>query len=257
MSENQSPMEPIDDIDPDDPYTLTAPLEIQSVLRNIKLSKSLVHVYVLGQEASAITTVLDVDSKENRLVIDSFNDPTVTQQVQRARKLIAQATLDRIHVKFVCPPLASCEFEGKAALEAAMPTALSYLQRRDAYRIETPVVNPVMCTITLSEESKTRKVRLPLADISIGGIGLYDEQQLPEHSIGTIYEDCQIALPEVGNLTAVLRIQHVTDQTLTNGKTRLRLGCAFVNPSNSAINMVQRYVGRLERELLAKKRGFV
>ena len=118
-------------------------------------------------------------------------------------------------------------------------------------------MNPVMCTITLSEDTKTRKVRLPLADISIGGIGLYDEQQLPEHSIGTIYEDCQIVLPEVGNLTVALRIQHVTDQTLTNGKTRLRLGCAFVNPSNSAINMVQRYVGRLERELLAKKRGFV
>ncbi|MAL01283.1 MAG: flagellar brake protein [Alcaligenaceae bacterium] len=257
MSENQSPMESIDDIDPADPYTLTAPLEIQSVLRNIKLSKSLVHVYVLGQDASAITTVLDVDSKENRLIVDSFNDPTVTQQVQRARKLVAQATLDRIHVKFVCPPLAPCEFEGKPALQAAMPAALSYLQRRDAYRIETPVVNPVMCTITLSEDTKTRKVRLPLADISIGGIGLYDEQQLPEHSIGTIYEDCQIVLPEVGNLTVALRIQHVTDQTLTNGKTRLRLGCAFVNPSNSAINMVQRYVGRLERELLAKKRGFV
>ncbi|MBC7203374.1 MAG: flagellar brake protein [Pusillimonas sp.] len=256
MSENQSPMEPVDDIDPNDPYTLTAPLEIQSVLRNIKLNKSLVHIYVLGQDASAITTVLDVDSKEDRLIVDAFNDPAVAQQVKRARKLIAQATLDRIHVKFVCPPLEPCDFEGKPALKAAMPTALSYLQRRDAYRIETPVVNPVMCTITLSEDNKARKVHLPLADISIGGVGLYDEQQLPGHSTGTLYRDCQIALPDVGNFSVALRIQHVTDQTLTNGKTRLRLGCAFVNPSNSAVNMVQRYVGRLERELLAKKRGF-
>jgi|TARA_R110000851_G_scaffold165169_2_gene309954 c-di-GMP-binding flagellar brake protein YcgR len=250
-------MDPIDDIDPDDPYTLKSPLEIQSVLRNIKLNKSLVHIFVLGQDASAITTVLDVDSKADRLIVDAFNDANVTQQVQRARKLVAQATLDRIHVKFVCPPLEPCEFEGKPALKAVMPKALSYLQRRDAYRIETPVASPVMCTITSSEDSKAHKVHLPLADISIGGLGLYDEQQLPEHAIGTIYEDCQIALPEVGSLTVALRIQHVTDQTLTNGKTRLRLGCAFVNPSNSAVNMVQRYVGRLERELLAKKRGFV
>src|SRR5690606_35913638 len=106
MSENQAqPEPPIDDIDPNDPHTLTAPLEIQSVLRNIKLSKSSVHIYVVGQTASAITTVLHIDSKSNKLIVDSFNDASANQQVQRARKLIGQATLDRIQVKFVCPPL--------------------------------------------------------------------------------------------------------------------------------------------------------
>lgn len=257
MTDDQSlPAPPTDNIDPGDLHTLTSPLEIQSVLRNVKLNRALVHIYIQGQNTSAITSILDVNAKTSLVTFDALNDASLNQQIQQAQKLIAQTSLDRIQVKFICPPVSPCDFDDKPAFQAATPAAMSYLQRRDAYRIETPVATPVICTITVSTNQQTRKFKLPLADISNGGVGLYDELQLPETSIGTVYEDCQISLPNVGSLNIALRIQYLTEQPLTNGKPRLRLGCAFVSPSGTAINMVQRYTGRLERELLAKKRGF-
>jgi c-di-GMP-binding flagellar brake protein YcgR len=256
MDDQSYPAPPTDHIDPDDPHTMTAPLEIQSVLRNVKLGRALVHLHVPGMASSMITTILDVDSKQDLLIFDSSADAHMNQQIQRARKLICQASVERIQVKFVCPAAKPCEFEGKPAFATTFPAALSYLQRRDYFRIDTPVANPVMCRITVIENKKPRVVTLPLADISAGGVGLYDEMQLPDHSMGTVYKDCQITLPDVGLLKVDLRIKHVVEQTLPNGKARFRLGCEFERPSGPMLNLVQRYVSRLERELIAKRRGF-
>ena len=254
-SSNQNAL-PNTNIDVNDPHTLSAPLEIQSVLRNIQRQRSLLHVHVSNSVTAMISTILEIDSEKNLMIFDISADASTNLRVQSAAKIIVETSLEKIHIKFVCGQVTACDFEGKPALCAPLPQALSYLQRRDFYRINTPITHPVMCRIAVRENSKSKVVSLPLGDISGGGIGLYDDHHLPDTTMGTIYKNCEISLPDVGVITVSLRVQHVSEQELPSGKTRLRLGCAFVRPSGPTLNMIQRYVGKLERELIAKKRGF-
>lgn len=247
---------PNPNIDVNDPHTITAELEIQSVLRNIQRQRSLLHVHVSNSITAMISTVLDVDRNSNQWIFDISADASTNQRVQSANKIIVETSLEKIHIKFVCSGVKPCDFEGKPALCAPLPQALSYLQRRDFYRINTPITHPIMCRIPVREHQKLKVVSLPLGDISGGGIGVFDDNHLPERSMGTIYDNCEITLPDVGVITVTLRIQHVVAQELPSGKTRFRVGCAFVRPSGPTLNLIQRYVGKLERELIAKRRGF-
>lgn len=243
-------------VDASDPHTLTAPLEIQSVLRNVQRQRSLLHIHVPNSVTAMISTVLDVDGEKNLLVFDISADTLTNNRVQQANRILVEASLDKIHIRFACGHVRPYEFEGSPALCVALPRALSYLQRRDFYRIDTPITNPVICKIPVQENNRSKIVSVPLGDISGGGIGIYDDNNLPETSMGTIYDNCEINLPDVGVITVSLRIQHSSVQELPSGKTRTRLGCAFVRPSGPTLNMIQRYVGKLERELIAKRRGF-
>ncbi len=243
-------------VNPNDPHTLTAPLEIQSVLRNVQRQRSLLHVHVPNSVTAMISTVLDVDADKGLLIFDISADNATNRRVETATRILVEASLDKIHVRFACGQVKACDFEGKPALCAPLPAALSYLQRRDFYRINTPVTNPVLCKVPVHENNRAKMVSLPIGDISGGGIGVYDDHHLPDISMGTIYNNCEINLPDVGVITVNLRIQHASTQELPSGKTRVRLGCSFVRPSGPTLNMVQRYVGKLERELIAKRRGF-
>jgi len=243
-------------VDANDPHTLTAPLEIQSVLRNVQRQRSLLHVHVPNSVTAMISTVLDVNAEQNLLIFDISADSATNKRVQTASRILVEASLDKIHVRFACGQVSPCDFEGKPALCAPLPQALSYLQRRDFYRINTPITNPVLCKVPVQENNRAKVVTLPLGDISGGGIGVYDDNQLPDISMGALYNNCEINLPDVGVITVTLRIQHASTQELPSGKTRVRLGCSFVRPSGPTLNMVQRYVGKLERELIAKRRGF-
>lgn len=243
-------------IDANDPHTITAPLEIQSVLRNVQKQRSLLHVHVPNSVTAMISTILEVDGDKNLLVFDISADNLSNNRVQQANRILVEASLEKIHVRFACGQVKPCEFEGKPALCAPLPQALSYLQRRDFYRINTPITSPVICKVPVHENNRSKVISLPLSDISGGGIGVYDNHEMPDISVGAIYDNCEISLPDVGVIKVSLRVQHALTQELPSGKTRIRLGCAFVRPSGPTMNMVQRYVGKLERELIAKRRGF-
>jgi hypothetical protein len=49
----------------------------------------------------------------------------------------------------------------------------------------------------------------------------------------------------------------VRQKTFPNDTTRLRVGCAFVQPSGMTLSIIQRYVSKLERETIAKQRGLM
>ena len=74
-------------------------------------------------------------------------------------------------------------------------------------------------------------------------------------TIGKVYSDCRIELPEVATITTGLQIRNSLDLTLLNNKTNRRLGCQFVDMPRSSLTAVQRYITKLERERNARIAG--
>jgi c-di-GMP-binding flagellar brake protein YcgR len=177
------------------------------------------------------------------------------ERIIEAGKVRCETTLDKIRILFTADKLRPTLYQGDAALRADIPPSLIRLQRREYYRMETPVSNPVRAIIPLPPELGAGTGVFPLHDISCGGIAILDNKMQLSTTIGEKLPNCRIELPEIGPVTVTLEIRNSLDMTLLNNKTNRRLGLQFVDISRGGMAGVQRYITKLERERNARLAG--
>lgn len=239
------------------PYQIHSRREIISLLRSIREHSQLVRLIVGGGKEAVVTSILMVDEAENMVVIDVSPSAEQNLRIANAENLSFETLLEHIRILFFAPNVQNCIYDGLPAFKFQIPDTLIRLQRREFYRVPTPVTNPVRCTIIVPNEVDEGSMThvLPLQNVSGGGIALIDEKKLLDNSIGKIYKDCRIDLPGGTLVIASLQIRNSHDVTLPNGKEIRRIGCLFVNLPKGMLAAVQKYITKLEREQNARAIG--
>jgi c-di-GMP-binding flagellar brake protein YcgR len=236
-------------------YEVESRREIISLLRSIGEKNQLIRMLIQGESDVCVTSILDVDADSNSLILDCSINKEQNQRIVLARKVSFETSLDKIRILFRSDGVKDTMFENSPALRIDIPESLIRLQRREYYRMATPVSNPVRVVIPMPEELGGGTTMFPLADISCGGIAILDNKLLLGSTIGDNYPNCRLDLPDVGTVTTTLQIRNSLDMTLLNAKTNRRLGCAFVDISRGNLANVQRYITKLERERNARIAG--
>lgn len=242
----------------DDPFLITSELEIRSILRSIQRSKSLVRMYARGNpDQSIMTTILDLDDSTGRVIVDISPDEDLNSRLTRAPSIIFDTQVDHVNVHFSGGNLERTTYEGMPALSLPYPASLRRIQRREYYRVKIPLGEPISCVIPYIEPGKPlRRVGVRIKDLSVGGLALVDtESQLP-HQSGVRFDSVVLNLPETGEVTVSLTVLRVHTHVLPNKKEVVELGCKFNDLSTADATLIQHYIGRLERRLNAKRRGF-
>ena len=235
-------------------YEITSQREIVSLLRQIGEKNQLVRMLVQGEHDVCVTSLLDMDLDTGTLIVDCSIDRDQNVRILAKQKIRFETTLDKIRIVFVVDNIASATYEDRPALRCAIPTSLIRLQRREYYRMETPMVNPVRVTIPLALESGISSEIFTLSDISVGGVAIMDNKLLLNGSHGQKLTGCVLALPD-GPVSTTLVVRNTTELTLLNGKHSRRVGCEFLDLSRGSLASVQRYITKLERERNAKVAG--
>lgn len=240
-----------------EPYMLTSPADILDVLQSIRNRNSTLRTLIEPASLTTATSLLDINTRSGTLVLSMSRSDNELEPSDflSAKNVLSDTSLGASHVQFAGSDAMPHDNDKHTALRIPIPIQLLHIQRRDSYRILTPVTSPVDCNIIPGSSKKP--VTLSIADISLGGICLTTEQQDIDCTVGKIYANCTIDLPGVGTINVALQVAHVTQQPSALGITRYRIGCAFVQPNYSAAALVQRYISQLEREEIAKKRGFI
>lgn len=237
-------------------YRVQSRREIVLLLRQIAEKRQLVRLLLRGEEDVCITSILDVAPDRDAVVLDRPIDRGQHRRLLDAGKVACETTLDKIRILFNLQGIYETQFEGGIAIGAEIPETMVRLQRREYYRMETPVTNPIRVVIPLPPELGGGTHAFPLADISCGGIALLDNKLvLGETAVGQKLPGCRIELPEIGPVETALEVRNQQDLTLLNNKTSRRLGCQFNNISRGNLANVQRYITRLERERNARLAG--
>ncbi|MEC5163736.1 flagellar brake protein [Janthinobacterium sp. CG_23.3] len=229
--------------------------EIVALLRGIAEKKQLIRMLIHGESDVCVTSILEVDAEQNTVILDRSINQEQNRRIVVANGISFETTLDKIRILFSSEQVQECTFENGAALKIALPLTLIRLQRREYYRMGTPVSNPVRVIIPLPAELGGAATPFPLADISCGGIAIMDNKLMLGDTIGKEYPGCRIELPDVGTVTTTLQIRNSLDMTLLNNKLNRRLGCQFVDIPRPMLAHVQRYITRLERERNARIAG--
>jgi c-di-GMP-binding flagellar brake protein YcgR len=236
-------------------YQIQSRREIIAILRTIENKNQLVRLLISGEADVAVTSILEVDSDSDEIIIDCSINREQNARILAARRLTFETTLDKIRILFTVDGVANCQYNGQPAFSVDVPASLIRLQRRELYRMETPLTNPVRCVITLPAELGGGNHAFPLADISGGGIALLDEKMILDNTLGTIYKNCRIDLPALGIVETSLQIRSSHDMKLLNGKTNRRLGCQFREIQRQMMDRVQRYITKLERDRNSRANG--
>lgn len=238
-------------------YLLRSKSEIVSVLRSLIQRRAPLGAYFTQGSSFLVTSVLALDSDSGELVLDAGRDDDVYRQALQAEKLILSATLDKVKIQFALSHLSETWDAGRPAFRAALPDIVLRLQRREYFRLSTPVAKPVKFVATIRRmDASALVVEASLLDISGGGVGLMASPSLAALlQRGAVLADCKMTLPDEGLLVANLCVRNKFDVTTRGGSRYVRVGCEFVALPGARMSMVQRYITRIERERKARLSG--
>jgi c-di-GMP-binding flagellar brake protein YcgR len=247
-----------DDTSEDNPFRVSSRREIVSLLNSMMDRNQLLSLMIKGGSESIITSILEVDPEDNWLVMDSAPSAVLNEHILESDKIAFEALYNNIRITFNADAAESVEYEGRTALRVMIPPSLIRLQRREYFRIATPMTKPIKCTINMQrEDGAIMPIVTVLYNISAGGVGLTDEKCILEGTIGHIYENCMLDLNDGPVIPVKLAVRGFKEVKLTTGKTVHRFGCEFIDIQRGALGAIQRFITKIERGQNAKASGML
>jgi len=244
---------------PDDlsPYQIHSRREIITLMRNVCEHKQLINMQGNLGGSAIVTSILDVDEDAGTVVLDCAQHDHINEQLLHSDTISFETALEQIRILFFVRRIERCTHQNAPALQIDLPQSVVRLQRREFYRVPTPLAIPVSCSITIPKVSDTSimSVTVTLQNVSGGGLALIDEYGVLDHTIGRIYRDCRIDLPGGTLVVASLELRNAQEIRLLNGRHVWRLGCLFMDLPHGMMTAVQRYISKLEREQHARSTG--
>ncbi|MDP2783943.1 MAG: flagellar brake protein [Sulfurimicrobium sp.] len=226
-------------------YMIRSRMEILYILRAIQHKNELVTAYFNQANDFILTSIIEVDADTGSLILDFGADQVLNQRALASDKIILVTTQDRVKVQFVADGMEQVEHLGRPAFKAGLPSELLKLQRREYYRLSTPMINPIKCAMS---KAGCGKIEATIADISLGGIAIANYRGLISFEIGDKFATCRIVLPENGTVATGIEIHNEHEVSMKNGVKVQRAGCMFIDLSSSQQAMIQRYINKLDRE---------
>lgn len=258
MSKNYSINESIDLPEPtqsfddeiNENFRLHSRIEIIYILREIMQSESLVTLYFGEENSFILTSILHIDNDNNEMFVDYGVDEKANQRALVYPEVLFVTRQNRIKIEFVCNGIKKTQFDGKEAFSVNIPESLLRIQRRDNFRIPTPLARPIKCVIPILMENRSTNAEVTLLDISCGGIGAIDKENALHLEPGSVYINCQIALPEIGVLSTTIKVRNTSEMKSQTGNIYQRVGCEFINLPPKTEALIQRYI--IKQEQIAK-----
>lgn len=222
-------------------FLLNSEADVRALLN--KLQKKRSHVTGHFDNSYHIFSTCLLEVGKNTVILDDVSDEAISQRILACSRLHFSSVYAGVPVSFMSSQIEPCLFEGAAAFSIPLPSTVLWPQRRELFRVPTPVGKPVLCEIELNNGEIARN---PLSDISVGGIGMLTQASSPTLKQGALFGGCHIDLPGFGELTSDIRICSSADITLRNGHPVRRYGCQFIDLPQQEQSLLQRYVTKLE-----------
>ncbi len=226
-------------------YYIHTQIEIAAILRTIMHKNALLAIGFDEGRSLIVTAILDVDDAQGTLIFDCGPDPHTNKRLAQATRLVCSTAVDRIKVQFVCSGAEVIEHEGREAFRVPMPDKLLRLQRREYFRLTTPMIHPIKCLLTTRAGGEVQQLELNTTDISCGGFGTTSSTTLPPFALSTRFE-CKMALSDAGMLQATAELLNTFELALANKRMR-HCGYQFIALPEKTRTLVQRYILQQQR----------
>ena len=239
-SESQSVSDPFAALDD---FRITHPKEIGAVLRQLMQRKDFLAVECSNRPHRIVTRILDVDQNAGVFIYDCSADQTYNRFLLESEESYFSATQDGVRVQFVSGRPEQHEFEGTFAFRSRLPESLYRMQRREFFRVETPLMEPYRCTAQLPDK---RPVVFDIYDLSLNGVGLRSKDPiLGGLPIGALLSKAVLDCSKLGTMETDLKITYLHNIRGHNDPI-YHFGCRFQGFARSKEPVLQRMINYLE-----------
>jgi c-di-GMP-binding flagellar brake protein YcgR len=234
-------------------YLLKGKSEMFAVFRGMVEHVSQITMFFNEGRDMVLTDMISYS--DGGVYLDLGASPEMNQKALEADKLFCVTQLDKVKVQFILRGLKRVDWNGGPAFLAALPDSVLRLQRREYYRMATPIARPLKCVISFpAAGGERRAIDAHIGDISGGGLGVISiPLDIPLET--GLQLDCRIDLPEVGTVTGKIVIRSVFEAVTRSGAKSQRAGCEFVKLPGPMLTLIQRYIIKVERERKARESG--
>lgn len=233
----------IDVFAPLEDYRIAHPKAIGNVLQQLMRRKEFLTVTCSHRPHRIVTRILDVDQEAGFFIYDGSSEPIYNRSLLESNANYFSATQGGVRIQFVGGQPTQHLFEGSFAFRSPLPESLYRMQRRDFFRVETPLKDPYRYIATLPDR---RQITLEIFDLSLGGVGLRSrDAALEVLPIGTLLTQAVLDCRKIGMMQIDLKITHL--KNIRNpGSPLYHLGCRFENFPKSRATELQRMITSLE-----------
>ena len=237
-----------------DHFMLRSPAEVVLVLRGLCEHVAQMTVFFNEGRDMLLTTLAHV--AEDHLVLDYGPSSEMNRKALEAEQHFCVTTLEKVRVQFILRGFTKMEHEGRPSFRCALPDEVLRLQRREFYRLTTPLIRPLICMMPLPmPDGGLHMHEAHVFDISGGGMGISAPPEGAPFAAEMVFPNCRIELPEIGFVTGTLKVRSVFEVTLRSGTQVRRAGCEFVKLPGPMMTLIQRYIIKVERERKARESG--
>lgn len=112
----------------------------------------------LGGKESLLTAIIAVNHKDGTMILDYGASEHLNKKLITTPHVKFSTGFNGIQVAFTGDHITKVKYEGSEAFSMPIPTSLYWYNRREYYRVNTPIMNPSICEFALktpTEESST------------------------------------------------------------------------------------------------------
>jgi c-di-GMP-binding flagellar brake protein YcgR len=247
-------MEQVTDSSFEEQYIVHNAKEITQILTDLSKRNEMLKVSFNDNRDVCLTTIIAVDIKSHAVHLDIGIDDAFNSRLLASHHVVFSKD-DGIKIKWVSAHVSLVTLKDGKAIKIALPQKLLRLQRREFFRLTTPIVNPVPCQIPIAEAVSSdveRVLEFTLIDVSLGGIGIIVFGSLDETLVvGANFDQCKISFPDVGVTNLTLEVRHITVIPTQDNAIKHHIGLQYINPSRGNEGLINRYTHNLERLAMA------
>ncbi len=201
---------------------------------------------------SYITTLLDMNEKNHTVILDWGPKDDLNQRILSASKINFDTVFSGIDVSFTGAGLKKIAHKGEAAFSMPIPKSLFWMQRREYFRVKTPLTKPSYCQLMLQGKPP---VNLKLYDISLSGFAMLNVSKEVSDLLvpGEVFEQCKLILADAGE--GMISFEVCAKYIINPDKIQKiqKVGCRFIKVTRPVEEIIQRYMQQIQREDLQKE----
>lgn len=230
---------------PQPPREVTTPLEIQSLLKALQISRTPLEVRFDGRSAIFQSYIVDLTPQADTLYIDELIPSVGDKWIKQGEVCRIDAWLDGVHLRWHNGSAALVQLQdGAPAFSLPFPAQLTYHQRRGAFRAQ--VHRSIETRLELIHPERQRALTGELLDISATGCKVRMRGNLVQSlQPGERYELSQLQLEDGIRLLVNVEIRH---REYNEGSDDTSVGVYFHQPPAQTQRHIDRFVNQLQRE---------
>ncbi|WDS36811.1 flagellar brake protein [Pseudoxanthomonas sp.] len=246
-----------DPAEADDRYLVRNPRQVRRLLQDLIEQRSTITAHVAGRDQSFPTALLQADEDSDWILLDGSHNEASNRAAAQASHLLCFAQLNHVRLRFRVEEIERIDRDGQVAFRVPLPESLYYVQRREFYRLETPITESPICRLQIPGDPGEAPCELELrvVDISGGGMAIALAADMPQLALRQTYPDCILMLPDQPPIRLSLTVCSQLRQTTPSGADYTRVGLQFGALPRGADASIQRYIFRVDRQRSARKSG--